>query len=350
MTELTIPVERPRRSIPWLRYGRLAVTVTLLTLLVLTIIRQPEFLKTLATVRLPLVLLAFVFSMSHVLSKSHRWGIALRARGIKVTERYLIASYFVSVFFNNFLPSGVGGDAVRAVDSARSTGRGTEAITAIIIERGAGMVAVFGTGSLFALFQPNLPIAIALFAHAAFLGTLFGAFLLWQKFTLNLLNWIGTHLITRVLSGRLNGLWARIIGLYVDFQGYRTQWRLLGTLLIQSLIAQLFTIASLYTLILAFDQKPPIGAFVAVTSIATLFDLVPISINSLGVREGIYVFFLGLLGISSTVSIAFSLIIRLIALTAAMFGGAIFLWRNIHPMALPDPTVLPLVAHMDDPL
>jgi len=56
-------------------------------------------------------------------------------------------------------------------------GRGKEAITAVILERGSGMLAVFGGGSLLALFQPNLPLSIALLAHGLFIGLLVGLFL-----------------------------------------------------------------------------------------------------------------------------------------------------------------------------
>jgi uncharacterized protein (TIRG00374 family) len=251
------------------------------------------------------------------------------------SDLYLFLSYLIGMFFNNFLPSGMGGDAVRAYESARTTGRGKEAITAVILERGTGMITVFGCGSVLALFQPDLPLQIALLAHGLFVGTLLLVFLLWQNFTSGLLNWISAHIVVRLFGGRLTGIWAKIVGVYVEFRSYRNQWRLLGAVLLQSALTQVMTVISLYALILAFDYQPPFGAFIAVSGIATALDLVPISLNSLGVREGVYVYFLGLLAIPGPVAVAFALLNRLIVLIQALVGGIAFLWRSARPAPLP---------------
>lgn len=314
----------------WLRYVRIAVACVLLLFLLPTI-AQPQFLSTFAHTQLPLAGLAFALSLASVAAKAQRWGIVLRARGIDVTYRYLLTSYFVGLFFNNFLPSGLGGDAVRAYDSAHTTGRGKEAVTAVILERGSGMLVVFGGGSLLALFQPNLPLPIALLAHGLFIGALVGLFLLWQNFTSELLNWIGNHVVSRLFKGRLMTPWRKIIDLYVEFRRYRHERRLLVTLLLQAILTQALAILALYTLILALGIAPPFGAFSAVTGIGTSLDLVPISLNSLGVREGVYVYLLGLLNIAGPPAAAFAVSIRLVALLQALLGGMIFLWRSVHP-------------------
>src|SRR5579859_6811523 len=101
------------RSIAWLRYLRIGVAVVLLVYLLSTI-AWSQFFSAIANVRLPLVGLAFLLSTASVASKAKRWGIALKSRGITASDRYLLVSYLVSMFFNNFLPSGMGGDAVRA--------------------------------------------------------------------------------------------------------------------------------------------------------------------------------------------------------------------------------------------
>ena len=146
---------------------------------------------------------------------------------------------------------------------------------------------------------------------------------------------MGIHVVARVFGGRLTSLWAKIVSVYDEFRSYRHQWRLLGKVLLQSALTQLMTVISLYALILAFDYQPPFGAYIAVTGIATALDLVPISLNSLGVREGVYVYFLGLLAIPGPVATAFALLIRLIVLIQAMVGGIAFLWRSARPVPLP---------------
>jgi hypothetical protein len=336
----TKAADRRRR---WLRNARIGIAVALLVLLLPTF-ANPEFFKALSSVNIPLVLVAFVFSVLSVASKARRWGIVLRARGINATDRYLLFSYFVSMFFNNFLPSAVGGDAVRAIESARSSGRHTESVSAVILERGTGMVTVFGCGSILALFTPNLPLQIALLAHGLFIGTIFGVFLLWRDFTGDLINWITDHLVARLLGGRLIGIWGKASGLYFDFRDYRHKWRLIGALMWQSIITQAMTISSLYALINAFNMSPPFGAFIAVTGIASAIDLIPISLNGIGIREGVYVYFLGLLLIPAPIAVAFALVNRLIVLAQAMLGGLTFLWRSARPAVPMSITPEPVTA------
>jgi uncharacterized protein (TIRG00374 family) len=321
--------------VQWWRYARIGVACVLLAWLLKTQVLKPEFFSAFAGVRLPFVAIAFVFSVLSVVTKARRWAVILHARGMGASNWYLFISYLIGMFFNNFLPSGMGGDAVRAFDSARTTGRGKEAVTAVILERGTGMITVFGCGSILALFQPNLPLQIALVAHGLFIGTLVIFFLLWQDFTGGILNWIGIQLVARFFGGRLSVLWAKIVSVYEEFRSYRHQWRLLGAVLLQSALTQVMTVISIYTLILAFDYQPPFGAFIAVTGIATALDLVPISLNGLGIREGVYVYFLGLLAIPGPVAVAFALLNRLIVLVQALIGGVAFLWRSARPSPLP---------------
>src|SRR5688572_9312915 len=49
---------------------------------------------------------------------SWRWNILLRAQGIAVRLSTLIGSFLVATFFNNFLPSNIGGDVVRVRDTS----------------------------------------------------------------------------------------------------------------------------------------------------------------------------------------------------------------------------------------
>ncbi len=334
------------RRVSLARVLRIVVAVALLLALLPTF-TQPDFFKALSAVNLPLVILALALSVASVASKAWRWGIVLRWRGIRLSPSYLLFSYFISMFFNNFLPSGMGGDAVRAYESARDTGRATESITAVILERGSGMLSLFAAGSLSLLIFPqrDLPLVVTLLVHGLFLGALIAIFLLWQDFTGKLLDLISA----RLGGGRIGLLWGKLVGVYQDFRSYRGQRRLLFDLMVQSLVTLVLTIASLYVLMLALDQTLPIGEFAAVIAVATAIDLIPISPNGLGVREGVYVFLLRPLGIEPPAALAFGLLIRLLVLVQALAGGLAFLWRGAHPQTLPVPSPIhSATAHSEE--
>jgi uncharacterized protein (TIRG00374 family) len=79
-----------------------------------------------------LALAAFTFMQS---VSVWRWHRLLRAQHIDVTSRTLTESIWVSLFFNNFLPSNIGGDFVRIADTARAAGSKTLATTVVLVDR-----------------------------------------------------------------------------------------------------------------------------------------------------------------------------------------------------------------------
>ena len=53
---------------------------------------------------------------------------------------FLTQSFLVATFFNNFLPSNIGGDVVRITDTAKAAGSKTLATTVVLIDRGIGLL------------------------------------------------------------------------------------------------------------------------------------------------------------------------------------------------------------------
>ena len=75
-----------------------------------------------------------------VLVSTWRWAILLGAQGVNLPATKLLASYLVAGFYNNFLPSNIGGDVIRIKDTAPSTGSKTLATTVVLVDRGFGLL------------------------------------------------------------------------------------------------------------------------------------------------------------------------------------------------------------------
>lgn len=296
-----------------------------LVLLLIPVLLTPDFWSTLAAVDTPLVVLALLLSVASVASKAWRWGMVMRWRGISLRPTYLFGSYLVGMFFNHFLPSGMGGDVVRAYETARDTGRGAESVTGVIVERGSGMLAVFAAGSLGSLLAPGIPAGVALLAHGLFAGALVAIWALWLNATERALDVIGNR-----IPGYLRKLWTKLTAIYHEFRRYRREWRILGAIMAQSLVTLALTLASVYVLLLAFRQEVSFTGFAAFFSIATAIDVIPFSLNGLGVREGVYVFFLGLLGVGAAPALGVALMVRLLVLIQAFGGGLVYLARELR--------------------
>lgn len=90
-----------------------------------------------------LILPAFFLHLIGFSLTSLRWKILIRAQGINVNFSKLFHYYFMAAFFNTFLPSTIGGDTVRALESRKLIGNTTKSFMVVIIERLTGVMALF---------------------------------------------------------------------------------------------------------------------------------------------------------------------------------------------------------------
>src|SRR5262245_42333442 len=92
------------------------------------------------TASIPWFFVAIALYLAMVLVSAWRWGLLLGAQGITVPFGALTNSFLVATFFNNFLPSNIGGDVVRIRDTARAAGSKTLATTVVLLDRGLGLM------------------------------------------------------------------------------------------------------------------------------------------------------------------------------------------------------------------
>src|SRR6187401_3747805 len=83
---------------------------------------------------------ALLLYLTVVLASAVRWDVLLRAQHVRLPFAFLTQSFLVATFFNNFLPSNIGGDVVRITDTAKAAGSKTLATTVVLIDRGLGLL------------------------------------------------------------------------------------------------------------------------------------------------------------------------------------------------------------------
>ena len=94
-----------------------------------------------------------------VVVSAWRWGLLLHAQHIVAHTTALVRSYLVATFFNNFLPSNIGGDVIRIRDTAGAAGSKTLAATVVLgVQR--GFMGTLLTGKA----QPKKPTGVPLSA------------------------------------------------------------------------------------------------------------------------------------------------------------------------------------------
>ncbi|HEX6974580.1 MAG TPA: lysylphosphatidylglycerol synthase transmembrane domain-containing protein, partial [Vicinamibacterales bacterium] len=104
----------------------------------------------------PWLLAALALYLAMILASTWRWRLLLDAQGLEFPFKTLTSSYLVATFFNNFLPSNIGGDVIRIADTAPAAGSKTLATTVVLIDRGIGLLGLVLMAAMGATAGPRL--------------------------------------------------------------------------------------------------------------------------------------------------------------------------------------------------
>src|SRR5436190_20603228 len=118
---------------------KLAVSVALLALL-FSKIDAGRLWTTARRASLPWLGAGLAVYLVNVLASVWRWRILLEAQAVDVPGATLLGSFLVALFFNNFLPSNIGGDVVRIRDTAREARSKTLATIVVLTDRVIGLI------------------------------------------------------------------------------------------------------------------------------------------------------------------------------------------------------------------
>src|SRR3984893_14937885 len=133
---------------------KLAVSVALLALL-FSRIDVSRLWTSVRRASVPWLLVALSVYLLNVLAATWRWHLLLAAQDVQVRGRTLLGSFMVASFFNNFLPSNIGGDVVRISDTARAARSKTLATTVVLVDRGIGLMGLVLIAAMGATIAEN---------------------------------------------------------------------------------------------------------------------------------------------------------------------------------------------------
>ena len=292
---------------------KIIVSVTLLLYLLVFQIDLAQFWAVVRKARWGYLAAAAVVMIVGTVLRAFRWRVLLRALEIEVPLWRLIYLYFVGAFFNIFLPSGLGGDAVKMAELAQYTRHGPEAIGTTLVDRATGLWV------LFVLALVVLPFSTSLLP-AAWLPVVVGATVTgvaggWVVLASPLIPWLG---------GRVKLPWqAKLERFYhsISQLGYRA----LGGACFYSLLFDILLIIFNVLIAGAFDVRLPLQIFLLFTPLISFSLALPISIGGLGVREQTYILLFGAVGVAKATATALSLSNYILTnLVIGLLGGLLY--------------------------
>ena len=143
MSNETTQPAPPRRA-PWKWALRVVIGVAIVTLLLSRRDAAAQVAQTLRSVPIWVIFGAVLFYWAGQILSAWKWQLLLRARGAQVSLVTCCRIYAAGMFGNLWLPTNVGGDALRAtLLAARVPELGkADALASIAVERGCGFAAL----------------------------------------------------------------------------------------------------------------------------------------------------------------------------------------------------------------
>jgi glycosyltransferase 2 family protein len=324
-----VPASPHSRTRHWIVVAlKLVVSVGLLTLLFSRTNLRGLWLSV-RYASIPWVLTALGLYAVQMLVATWRWGVLLGPQGINLGHRRLLSSYLVATFFNNFLPSNIGGDVIRIRDTAGPAQSRTLAATVVLIDRAIGLMglvlvaAVGATAAAGAGGARTVPVLPSWLWAGFLLATLVsapavlapaGVGRLLQPLTVFHPEWVGGR-ITRITDA-LARFRERPMSLVNAFA---------GAVLVQALLVVFYTAV-------ARSLNIPISIWhvAVIVPVSFVVQMVPVSVNGFGVREATFSFYFSRLGLPLESAMALSLGSTALIMLFSLSGAGVYVARR-HP-------------------
>jgi uncharacterized membrane protein YbhN (UPF0104 family) len=239
------------------------------------------------------VAVAFIMVIGSLFLRAFRWGLLLQGLGAEIRYGRLVELYFVGNFFNAFLPSGFGGDAVRIFEIARDVPANIAAGT-VLVDRLTGLIMLFLMALLALPFRPeSFPNTLALVVASVCIVGLGASFILLEG---SLIRRLGSW-----LPGKLSPVGDGPVAQFLEAVQGCGRWT----------ISRALVVSTIFNLLL-------VGWWL----------LIP-SIGGLGVRESLAPILFAGAGVLESEAVALSLLVFATMRAASLIGGPVYIVSSI---------------------
>lgn len=298
----------------------LRISVTIVGLgLVVWLVDVPSAWQVLQTTHLGLWLMAFALFQAGMVIRALRWQSLLIGVDVPLSLPHVLKLYYTGMFFNLFLPTGFGGDAVRAGELAQDVD-GASAVATVLLDRMMGLLTLFVLAVVLSPLAAYQVPTVLWFPAILFsiVGLLVGILLLHGGLLSTVLGW-ATWLPFITILQRFNE----------KIRTAARNRRAIISAILYSLVFNGLLIALHGILAASVDIEIGWIPFVLIVPLTSVLLMVP-SIQGLGLRESALVGLLAVFGVGGDSGLALGLVIFSMNLVTGLLGGGVYLFNTHH--------------------
>ncbi len=268
------------------------VSISLLLFLLLNI-EWNKVLENLKNANIFLLLIASLLNLTERFELTFKWNLLLKVRNISVKFGRLFLINAIGSFLGIFLPSSLGTDVVRGYYLVKDNSEKSVSISSVFVDRVLGMFSLLTFGVVSVFFAGDLidKFNIKLYVVALFIIVFIGFYIFQRTKSVNFIQ----NLFKRIKNKKIVD---NILSLHNSILEYKKHPKTLLIAFIITLLVQVTRVLTYYFIALAFNIHIPIVYFFLFIPLIMLVMMIPISIGGLGVKEGTFVAFFTLIGMS----------------------------------------------------
>ncbi len=262
--------------------------------------------------------IACLMSLVAQVLSSMRWWILSNTFSFPGRWSTYLGFYFVGMFFNLFLPTGIGGDLFKIHFLSREKGRRFLAAFTVVGDRLFGLITMLFMGAAAVKIWPDLlpePFRDFLYISALII----------------LAALLGLPFFQRVIKGILPGFSRHLEGLLILWQRPQRLFAVLGL----SFCLQALGMGAIALLGAGIGIKLPLSFYFASLPLVFIITLIPISFNGIGVREGAFIYFFGLKGVEPEPALGLGLLFFSVQVALSLLGGVAYA-AGLHRRSIVD--------------
>jgi hypothetical protein len=265
-----------------------------------------------------------------------QWSWLLRTAGLRTSGPELRRLYFIGLFFNNFLPANIGGDAFKIVDLGRRERCPGRVFCVTLLDRLLGLAALtaFAIGAVAVCRLAGLTIPGPAIVLAGVMG---GLLVLLAILVSRRLGALVPRLLARL---RLPTFAAQTETLVAEFGVFRARLSWLGRIFLFAVGVQALRIV--VHLLVAYGLRldptaPQILLLLVLIPLLALLLTLPVTVNGIGLREkGAEGFVAANAGLPVLGTVAMEMVAFLVVMLVSLAGGVLW-WQRRGLGAGPPP-------------
>lgn len=306
----------------YLKHWKVALRVVLSVIIVVFLafqLKWESLQSVLTEMNLGLVLLAFVIIQVGQSFSSLRWLILARIAGFQSSYHRFRTLFYVGTFFNLFLPTSIGGDAVRAWKLAANKKERPAAFGTVIADRLAGVTVMLIMACLATINSLNAIDTWIILLPWALLAGIIATLVVLPRLSVRSEKYLAI-VQNLTWSAHKTSPWSQALGLAFIVQCMAT-WQVI-------LLGQALGLAT------------PWYAYFVVVPLVTLLTMLPVSFNGIGVREGGLILLFAPYGVSKEQALALGVAWFALSVGVGLVGGVFYLFFDRHEVSATDRTLV----------